>query len=96
MVDPDLTENDIQEMHIEKVRRTFNLIKKYKMEQRVYWVDMSGNFDLAYGHPTLPEVAEISRCFGIKQAIRVVILWILGVLPFFKIQEHNWNVLYIS
>ena len=46
MVDPDLTENDIQEMHIEKVRRTFNLIKKYKMEQRVYWVDMSGNFDL--------------------------------------------------
>ncbi len=32
MVDPDLTENDIQEMHIEKVKRTFNLIKKYKME----------------------------------------------------------------
>lgn len=32
MVDPGLTENDIYEMHIEKIKRTFNLIKKYKME----------------------------------------------------------------
>ena len=46
MVVPGLTLNDVNEMHVEKVRRTFNLIKKYKMEQRVYWVEMSGNFDL--------------------------------------------------
>ena len=32
MVVPGLTEKDVYEIHIEKVRRTFNLIKKYKME----------------------------------------------------------------
>lgn len=66
MVVPGLTENDVNEMHVEKVRRTFNLIKKYKMEQRVYWVEMSGNFDLLQGHHSIPEAVEISRCFGFK------------------------------
>ena len=50
-------------MHVEKIRRTFNLIKKYKMEQRVYWLDTSGIFDLTQGHHSIPEAVEISRCF---------------------------------
>ena len=50
MVVPDLTELENHEMHIEKIRKTFHLIKKYKMENRVYWVEMSGTDILRTGN----------------------------------------------
>ena len=64
------------------------------MEERIYWVS-----PFKWEHEQLRwniQLNQIQRCFNASHAIMAATMWTLGLLPFYTLKDHNWNVLIIT
>ena len=64
------------------------------MEKRIYWVS-----PFKWEHELLRaniQLSQIQRCFNASHAIMATSMWVLGLLPFYDLHDHNWNVLIIT
>ena len=48
------------------------------MQSRVYWVSVNEPFQNILRND--PQFSQISRCFSAKEALKVLALWLLGLL----------------
>ena len=88
-----LTEEQCGNIYKQKIQKTYDLIIKYNMQNRVYWNSWGND------HQTLrddTQYSQISRSFEASTVFKVLAMWLIGLLPFQPIYDQNYNMLVMT
>lgn len=72
---------------------TYELMLKYNMTNRVFWVSPSKPCHAILREPPF---VLISRCLPASDIFKLWFLWFFGLIWLFEIKDHNYNVLVIT
>ena len=79
-----MTKDQRMETYKEKVELTYNLIIKHNMQKRVYWAStIPANANILKEE----KYQDINRCMHSGEVFKIIVMWILGFIWAFELED---------